>query len=88
MVFVEVGSPNILAGGQTVFSCRSVWQIFMPSMQCYHCLHASGRCAVNFWNLVLVIFALECPFQGEENNYAWSWLKEILTKQQNFFWQA
>ena len=28
MVFVEVGSPYILAGAQTVFSCRSVWQIF------------------------------------------------------------
>ena len=49
MVFVEVGSPNILAGAQTVFSCRSIWQIFM-SMQCYHYLHASGSSAVNFWN--------------------------------------
>ena len=69
MVFVEVGSPYILAGAQTVFSCRSVWQIFM-SMQCYHCLHASGRPAVNFWNLDLVIFALDCLFQGEENDCA------------------
>ena len=42
MVFVEVGSPYILAGAQTVFSCRSVWQIFM-SMQCYYYLHALGR---------------------------------------------
>ena len=39
MVFVEVGSSYILASAQTVFSCRSVWQIFM-SMQCYHCHHA------------------------------------------------
>ena len=60
MVFVEVGSPYILAGAQTVFSCRSVWQIFM-SMQCYHCLHALGHPAVNFWNLDLVIFAFDRP---------------------------
>ena len=53
------------------------------SMQCYHCLHASGRPTVNFWNLDLVIFALDCPFQGEENDCAWSQLQEILTKQQN-----
>ena len=26
MVFVEVGSPYILAGAQIVFSCRSVWK--------------------------------------------------------------
>jgi|APFre7841882793_1041355.scaffolds.fasta_scaffold37519_2 hypothetical protein len=66
MVFVEVGSSYILAGAQTVFSCRSVWQIFM-SMQCYQCLHAFGCPAVNFWNSDWVIFALDCPFQGEEN---------------------
>ena len=84
MVFVKVGSPYILADAHTAFSCRSVWQIFM-SMQSYHCLHASGCPAVNFWNLDFVIFALDCPFQGETNDYAWSWLQEILTKQQNFF---
>ena len=55
MVFVEVGSPYILAGAKTVFSCRSVWQIFM-SMKCYHSLHASGRPTVNFWNLNWNIF--------------------------------
>ena len=71
MVFVEVGRPYILAGAQTVFSCRSVWQIFM-SMQCYHCLHALGRPTVNFWNLDLVIFALDGPFKGDENDCAWS----------------
>ena len=27
MVFVEVGSPYILAGAQTEFLCRSVWHI-------------------------------------------------------------
>ena len=85
MVFVEVGSPYILAGAQTVFSCRSVWQMFM-SMQCYHCLHASGRSAVNFWNLDLVIFALDSLFLEDDNKCAWSQLQEILTKQQNFFW--
>ena len=71
MVFVEVGSPYILAGAQTVFSCRSVWQIFM-SMQCYHCLHALGRPTVNFWNLDLAIIALDCQFQGKKNNGACS----------------
>jgi hypothetical protein len=85
MVFVEVGRPYILAGAQTVFSCMSVWQIFM-SMQYYHCLHALGRPAVNFWNLDLVIFALDCPVQGSENDCDWSLLQEILTKQQIFFW--
>ena len=71
MIFVEVGSPYILAGAQTVFPCRSVWEIFV-SMQCYHCLHASRRPTVNFWNLDLVIFALDCPFQEEENDCVWS----------------
>ena len=85
MVFVEVSRPYILAGAQTVFSCRSVWQIFM-SKQCYHCLHASGHPTVIFWNLDLVTFALDCPSQGEKNDCARSWLQEILTKQQNFLW--
>ena len=71
MVFVELGSPYILAAAQTVFSCRNVWQIFM-SMQCYHCLQASGRPAVNFWNKDLFIFTFNCPFQGDENDCAWS----------------
>ena len=71
MVFVEVGSPYLLAGAQTVFSCSSVWQIFM-FMQCYHCLHASGCPTVNFWNLDLVIFPLDCPFSGDKNDCAWS----------------
>ena len=69
MVFVEVGSPYILESAQTVFSCRSVWEIFM-SMQCYHFLHASGHPAVNFWNKDMFIFALDCPFQGEKNDCA------------------
>ena len=73
MVFVEVGSRYILAGSQTVFSCRSVWQIFM-SMQYYHCLHPLVRPASTFWNFHLVIFALDCLFQGDKNDCAWSLL--------------
>ena len=85
MVFVEVGSPYILAGAQTVFSCRSVWQIFM-SMQCCHCLHASERPEVNSWTLDLVVFALDSPFQGDDNGCAWSLCRGVMIKQQQFFW--
>jgi hypothetical protein len=70
---------------QEIFSCRSVWQIFM-SQQCSHYLHALGCPAVNFLNLELVVFALDCPVQRNKNYCAWSLLQEILTKQQNFLW--
>ena len=71
MVFVEVGRPHILAGTQKVVSCRGVWQIFM-SKQSYHYLPASGRPTVNFRNLDLVVFALDCQCSGEENNCTWN----------------